>query len=59
MVAAMINGVANASRHNEEVQFPTNGRSVQSIQRNSGSSGSRSRSNDVSVVIFDHLGNPV
>ena len=57
-VAATINGVMNASRHNTNAQtYPTNGRqvSIRSAQRSQGS-------NDQSVtsdVTFDHFGNPL
>ncbi len=65
MVAAMINGVANASRQNQGIQFPINGRSHQVSSANSRRSptntpnnGSRNQ-DEVSVVTFDHLGNPL
>ena len=56
IVAATINGVMAASRHNAtngDIQFPTNGRSARSIQ------GVRSGASISSEVTFDHLGNPV
>lgn len=56
VVAATINGVMAASRHNtaNDIQFPTNGRSVRSMQ-----SGARSGASVASDVTFDHLGNPM
>ena len=57
IIAAIINGVSNASRfNNTEIQFPTNGRSVQSAQRGTGGS---SGSVTASVVTSDHMGNPL
>lgn len=56
IVAATINGVINASRHNAQIQFPVNGRSA-SIR-----SAQRSQSGGASVtseVTFDHFGNPL
>ena len=56
VVAAMINGVMNASRQNgQPIQFPTNGRtaSIQSAQRGQGSGAASVNSE----VTFDHLGN--
>ena len=58
VVAAMINGVMNASRQNgQPIQFPTNGRtaSIQSAQRGQGSGAASVNSE----VTFDHLGNPL
>ena len=55
VVAATINGVMAASRHNaNDIQFPTNGRSVRSMQ-----SGARSGASVASDVTFDHMGNPL
>ena len=59
IVAATINGVMNASRHNaQQLQFPVNGRhaSVRSAQKSSTGSGGASVSSELT---FDHLGNPV
>ena len=65
MVAAMINGVANATRQNQSIQFPINGRGHQISSTNSrrtstniSASGSRNQ-DEVSVVTFDHNGNPL
>ena len=70
LVAAMINGVMNATRHeisaSGSVQYPHNGRNAsiaaaQQQQRRGNGLGSNPSSNDsnVSVVTFDHLGNPL
>ena len=59
-VAAVINGVMNASRHNAQsqgqIQFPLNGRtgSIRSAQRSQNGGASVS-----SELTFDHLGNPL
>ena len=55
IVAATINGVMMASRHNNtaDVQFPTNGRAARSIQ------SMRSGASVASEVTFDHLVNPL
>ena len=59
MVAAVINGVANASRHSE-ITFPQNGRSA-SVSAASRGNVSRPAqpSDNISIVSFDHLGNPM
>ena len=59
MVASMINGVMNASRHNaQQIQFPLNGRhaNIKSAQRSSAGSGGASVASEMT---FDHLGNPL
>ena len=59
MVASMINGVMNASRHNaQQIQFPLNGRhaNIRSAQRSSAGSGGVSVASEMT---FDHLGNPL
>jgi len=47
MVAAMINGVSNASKHNSTM----NGRLIRTMKNDSASSES--------AITFDHLGNPL
>ena len=59
MVAATINGVMNASRHNSQVQFPTNGRSIRSVQRPQGNNAGSGDVSTTSAITFDHLGNPL
>ena len=55
IIAAIINGVSNASWHNAKIRQPTNGRSINSVQR-----GSIPNANTGGpVVSFDHLGNPL
>ena len=61
IVAATINGVMNASRHNaQQLQFPINGRhaNVKSAQKSGSGSGSGGAPVS-SELTFDHLGNPV
>ena len=55
IVAATINGVMAASRHNAtgDIQYPTNGKSARSVR------GVRSSASVSSDITFDHLGNPV
>jgi len=52
MVAAMINGVAKASRQNDSTQ-PMNGRTMKAPNRRNGSQSGES------TVTFDYLGNPL
>ena len=57
MVAAVINGVANASGMNQSpLNFPQNGRTAAVSATNSSRRGS-SQPDDSSTVTFDHLGN--
>ena len=60
LVAAVINGVANASRHSSgsgaSVQFPHNGRNATIAAANSKQISSNEST--TSAVTFDHLGNP-
>ena len=64
LVAAMINGVVNASRHESgsitgsAVQFPLNGRNAQIAAQSSQARNTSSNSSSTSTVTFDHLGNP-
>ncbi len=65
LVAAMINGVINANRHestSSSVQFPHNGRNatIAAISTN-GNNNRNTSSNEstTSAVTFDHLGNPL
>ena len=62
-VAAIVNGVINASRHeaqdSQSVRFPVNGssRSTQAVQRSN--TPTNTGSDDVSVITYDHNGNRV
>ena len=57
MVAAVINGVANASRHSQStLSFPQNGRTA-AISAARSTHQSSSAGDDTSTVTFDHLGN--
>ena len=57
MVAAVINGVANASRQSQSpLAFPQNGRTAAIGAAQSTRQGSSSN-DDASTITFDHLGN--
>lgn len=59
MVAAVINGVANASRTSQStIAFPQNGRTAAVSSAQSNLKGNN-KPVDSSTIIFDHLGNRV
>ena len=64
LVAAMINGVINANRHESStsIQFPHNGRNASiSAAATTGNNNRNTSSNEstTSAVAFDHLGKPL
>lgn len=61
LVAAMINGIVNASRHESSstVQYPHNGHNATIAATSTQNRQPSSNESTTSAVTFDHLGNPL